>query len=326
MTSSKAPWDEMKTPDSDYTVRYVTSPGDVALCWGKNIQGQCLFIVQLKGEHAEQFRKNAANVTNVNGIEIDLRHLPEPGRQGLILILEKYEDRDLFHGLCQALIKNLKGVASPTAALGITLNHIKRWKAFLAIKRSRVLSAEEVRGLFAELSFLRFLKAEHMTDAEAVQAWCGPDSVHHDFIFGDTAVEIKSLSGRDRSVVRVSSEDQLETVSERLFLCVYRLREALNGDSSQSLNDLVSAIGDELNDADAIEDYWRKLAIYGYIEMSVYETPKFLVNGRSAYGVSEGFPRLIRSDLPDGVVNVNYNLQLEKISSFECNPIEIWEN
>lgn len=29
MTSSKAPWDEMKTPDRDYTVRYVTALGDV---------------------------------------------------------------------------------------------------------------------------------------------------------------------------------------------------------------------------------------------------------------------------------------------------------
>jgi hypothetical protein len=70
MTSSKALWDEMKTPDSDYTVRYATATGDVTLCWGKDVQGQCLFIVQLEGDHTEQFRKNA---TTVNGIEVDLR-------------------------------------------------------------------------------------------------------------------------------------------------------------------------------------------------------------------------------------------------------------
>jgi hypothetical protein len=323
MTSSKAPWDEMKTPDSDYTVRYVTAPGDVTLCWGKDVQGRCLFMVQFEGDHAEQYRKNA---TTVNGIEVDLRQLPKPGKQALILALEKHVDRDLFHGLCQTLIGNLDGVFDPAAALGVALNHIKRWKAFLAGKRTRVLSAEEVRGLFAELSFLRLLKDKHLTDAQAVEAWCGPDRIHQDFIFGDAAVEVKSISGRDRSIVRVSSEDQLETVSERLFLKVYRLTEAPDGTPAQSLNELISAVGHELSDADAIEDYWRKLATYGYVEMREYDNPKLLLNGSNAYRVTDAFPRLVRSTLPDGVVDVNYNLQLEKISSFECDQNEIWGN
>ena len=321
MTSNGAPWDEMRTPDSEYTVRYVTAPGDVTLCWGKDVQGQCLFIVQLGGDHKEQFRKNA---TNVNGIDVDLRQLPEPGKQGLILTLEKQVDRDLFHGLCQTLIGNLDGVSNPATALGVALNHIKRWKAFLAGKRIRVLSAEEVRGLFAELSFLRLLKTEHLADAQAVEAWCGPDRIHQDFIFGDTAVEVKSISGQDRSIVRVSSEDQLETVSEHLFLQVYRLTAAPDGAPAQSLNELVSALGRELSDADSIESYWQKLATYGYVEMREYDSPKFLVNGSSAFCVSGSFPRLIRSELPDGVVDVKYKLQLEKIASFECNHNDIW--
>lgn len=323
MTSSKSPWDEMKAPDSDYTVRYLTASGDVAMCWGKDVQGQCLFIVQLEGDHTEQFRKNT---TNMNGIEVDLRQLPEPRKQGLILTLEKHVDRDLFHGLCQTLIGNLDGISDPAAALGVALNHFKRWKAFLAGKRTRVLSLEEVRGLFAELSFLRFLNEKSLTDVQAVEAWCGPDHIHQDFIFGDTAVEVKSINARDRSIVRVSSEDQLETVSEHLFLKVYRLTEAPGGTPTQSLNELVSAVGHELSDADAIEDYWRKLATYGYLEMRQYDAPKFLVNGSSTYRVSDDFPRLVRSDIPDGVVDVKYKLQLEKIASFECNQNEIWGN
>ena len=321
--SNKAPWDEMKTPSSDYTVRYVTAQGDVTLCWGKDIQGQCLFIVQLEGDHTEQFRRNA---TSVNGIEVDLRQLPERGKQGLILTLEKHVDRDLFHGLCQTLIGNLEGVSDPTAALGVALNHIKRWRAFLAGKRTRVLSVEEVRGLFAELSFLRLLKEQHLTDAQAVEAWCGPDRIHQDFIFGGTAVEVKSISGRDRSIVRVSSEDQFETISEHLFLKVYRLIEAPDSTPAQSLNELVSAVGQELSEPSAIEDYWQKLATYGYVEMREYDSPKFLINGSNAYRISDGFPRLIRSELPDGVVDVKYSIQLENIVEYACNQNKIWES
>ena len=323
MTISKAPWDEMRTPSSDYTVRYVSSLGEVTLCWGKDAAGQCLFIIQLDGDHTEQFE---TNVTNVNGIEVDLRQLPELGKQGLILTLEQHVDRDLFHGLCQTLIGNLDGISDPDVALGVALNHLKRWKSFLAGKRKRVLSAEEVRGLFAELSYLRALMEKHLTDAQAVAAWCGPDRVHQDFIFGDTAVEVKSISSRDRSVVRVSSEDQLETISEHLFLKVYRLTEAPEGLSAQSLNDLVLLVGCELDESQAIEEYWRKLATCGYVEMREYDNPKFLVSGSNTYRVTAGFPRLVRSDLPDGVVDVKYSIQLEKIASFECDQNEIWEN
>ncbi|WP_254229107.1 PD-(D/E)XK motif protein [Agrobacterium salinitolerans] len=40
---------------------------------------------------------------------------------------------------------------------------------------------------------------------------------------GNTAVEIKSLSGTERSTVRISSEDQLESLNDNLFLRIYRL-------------------------------------------------------------------------------------------------------
>ncbi|MCY4228573.1 MAG: PD-(D/E)XK motif protein [Gammaproteobacteria bacterium] len=323
MTISRAPWDEMKKPDRDYTVRYATPPGDVSLCWGKDEQGLCLFIVQLEGDHTDQFRKN---ITNVSGIAVDLRQLPESGKQGLILALEKHVDRDLFNGLCQTLIGNLDGVADPAVALEVALNHIKRWKAFLAGKRTRVLSIGEVRGLFSELNFLRTLRGEHLADARAVDAWCGPDRTHQDFIFGNTAVEVKSISERDRSTVHVTSEDQLESVSEHLFLNIYYLTEVSERASAQSLNELVSAVEHELIDAEAIEEYWKKLASYGYVEIREYDSPKLLVKGSNTYRVSEGFPRLVRSELPDGLVDVKYSLQLEKIAPFECKRSEIWGN
>ncbi|MCY4305944.1 MAG: PD-(D/E)XK motif protein [Aestuariivita sp.] len=321
MTSNKVPWDAIKTPDGGYTIRYVSAPDGITFCWGKDIQGRCLFIVQLTGDHTEQFRRYA---TNVNGIEVDLRQLPEPSVQGLILTLEKHEDRDLFYGFCQTLIGNLEGITDPAVALAVALNHIKRWKVFLAGKRERVLSAEEVRGLFAELLFLRLLKEKYLNDVQAIEAWCGPDCVHQDFIFGDTAVEIKSISGRNRSTVRISSEDQLETVSKNLFVNVYRLTEVPDETSAQSLNEMVSVIACKLSDPDAIEDFWSKLAIYGYVAIQEYDSPKFLLNGLNTYRVSDDFPRLVRSELPDGVVHIKYSLQLEGIASFECDQNEIW--
>ena len=317
------PWDELKVPDFDYTIRYVNAPGAVTLCWGKGIHGQCLFIVLLEGDHTDQFKKNASDV---NGIHVDLRQLSEPETQGLILTLEQNVNRDLFFSLCQTLITSLEGVPDPSSALGIVFNHIKRWKAFMAGKRNHILSAEEVRGLFAELCFMRVLKTEHLTEAQAVGAWYGPDRSHQDFIFGDTAVEIKSIGGRDRNVVRISSEDQLESVATNLFLFVVRLVECTEAAQSQSLNELVTIVGQELGEADIIEEYWRKLAAYGYIEMREYDFPKFKLGGMTTYSVLDDFPRIVRSGLPNGVTDVRYNLQLEKIAPFECYQNDIWKS
>src|SRR5882757_2561357 len=113
-------------------------------------------------------------------------------------------------------------VTDPAVAMSVSLAHLHRWKAFLSGKRTGILSVEEVRGLFAELQFLRDLYQSRLPHPEAIDAWCGADRVQQDFIFRDNAVEVKSLSGKERSAVRISSEDQLETLSSRLFLEVYR--------------------------------------------------------------------------------------------------------
>jgi hypothetical protein len=187
-----------------------------------------------------------------------------------------------------------------------------------------MLSAEEIRGLFGELEFLRTLYRDHLAEKEAVEAWCGPDRLHQDFIFGNTAVETKALSGRERSAVRISSEDQLESLCDDLFLTIFRLSDMPESDRALSLNDAVRRIESELSDADAIEELSVRLGAYGYVEMREYDVPKFLVTAQNTYRVTEGFPRLIRSVVPDGVARVNYDIELEKIAPFECETTRIW--
>lgn len=125
----------------------------------------------------------------MHGIGIDLRNSNDTGRQRLILTLARHIDSDLFLGLCETLIASLKNVADPAIALAVTLAHLKRWKAFLAGRNARLLSSEEVRGLFGELHILRTLYHKTLPQAAAVDAWCGPDDSHHDFILVTIAIE-----------------------------------------------------------------------------------------------------------------------------------------
>jgi hypothetical protein len=311
-------WDGIAVPSADFNVRQVPGETAVPSFWGRDTTGACLFIVELQGDHTDQFRKN---VVTVHGIDVDLRG-GELGQQRLVLTLEKQVDRDLFEGLCRTLASALERAADSASSLAVALAHIRRWKTFLS-GRSQHLSAEEVRGLFAELTFLLELIERQPSSSVAVEAWLGPERSHQDFIFGNTAVEIKSLSGTERSTVRISSEDQLESLNDALFLRIYRLSSLSDATGSQSLNEIVTAVQNRLGEAEAVEAFDRKLVAHSYAPLPDYDVPRFVVSDVLSYRVGDGFPRLMRSLLPKGIDRVAYEICLEAIAPYICDNRDV---
>lgn len=314
-----SPWDDIAVPGADFNVRQVAVETAVPCFWGRDAGGACLFIVELQGDHAAQYRKNAVTV---NGIDVDLR-AGDQGQQHLVLALERQVDRDLFEGLCRTLASSLEHATDSASSLAVSLAHIRRWKTFLS-GRSQHLSIEEVRGLFAEIVFLTELIDRQMSSSDAVEAWLGPERSHQDFIFGNTAVEVKSLSGAERSSVRISSEDQLESLNDALFLRVYRLSSLADAAGARSLNEIVTAVQARLGEADAVEAFDRKLVAHGYAPLPDYDEPRFVVSDVRSYRVGDGFPRLMRSQLPPGIANVAYDIRLETIAPYECDEAAIF--
>jgi len=314
-----SPWDDIAVPGADFNVRQVAVETAVPCFWGRDAGGACLFIVELQGDHAAQYRKNAVTV---NGVDVDLRAGDE-GQQHLVLALERQVDRDLFEGLCRTLASSLEHATDSASSLAVSLAHIRRWKTFLS-GRSQHLSIEEVRGLFAEIVFLTELIDRQMSCSAAVDAWLGPERSHQDFIFGNTAVEVKSLSGAERSSVRISSEDQLESLNDALFLRMYRLSNLADAAGARSLNEIVSAFQARLGEAEAVEAFDRKLVAHGYAPLPDYDKPRFVVSDVRSYRVGDGFPRLMRSQLPTGIANVAYDIRLETIAPYECDGAAIF--
>lgn len=319
MTNKTSPWDSIPIPAADFTVVRIADLRGVPIYWGRDTTSQCLLILELTGDHTDQLRSDGVTV---NGIDVDMRLGDTPRRQRLVLTLARHVDTDLFQGLCETLVESLRDIDNSATALAVTLAHLKRWKAFLSGRRT-TLSSEQVRGLFAELQMMRSLYAERITPQLAVDAWTGADRLQQDFIFGDEAIEVKSLSGRERNSVRISSEDQLESLASSLRLAVYRLSEMPASDQSISLNDLVSQIEGELADAHAMEEFTRKLSAYGYAPLHHYNSPCFMVTDLKTYRVNEGFPRLVRSNIPNGIARLSYDIELETIQPFECSSSEI---
>lgn len=315
MMSKSTPWDGIPTPTVDFTVVRVTAPTGVPIYWGRDAQGHCLLIIGLEGDFTAEFR---SGIVPLHGIKIDLRNGINLGQQRLVLTLAHHVDHDLFLSLCKTLIDSISGVSDSGGALAVTFTHLRRWKAFLSGRNAKLLSPEEIRGLFGELHILRMLYQQTLSQAAAISAWCGPDYRQQDFIFGDRAIEVKSLSGRERSIVSISSEDQLECVTDNLFLVIQRVIEMSDANQALSLNGIISLVEGELTDGEAVDLFSDKLANVGYAPLAEYDAQKFTVTGMRGYHITNEFPRLIRSQLPPGITRVSYSINLEVIEPFSC--------
>lgn len=307
-----SPWDDIAIPDSDFNVRQVSQRTPVPCFWGRDAAGECLFIVELVGDHWDQFRQQRVTV---RGIDVDLRS-GEMNRQRLLLTLDKQVDRDLFGGLCRSLAAALEQATDSASALSLALTHIRRWKAFLSGAPQR-LSAEDVRGLFAELAFLLELLNHKFTPKAAVEAWLGSERSQHDYELPNSAIEIKSLSGAERNAVRISSEDQLETLKERLFLRTYRLAALRDTTTVRTLNEIVREVEGRL-DSESIAEFDRKLVARSYAPLPDYDEYSFAISEVRTYLVAQTFPRLIRSHLDVGIRAVSYEIELEHIAFYQC--------
>src|SRR5690554_467482 len=320
MNKKSSPWDGVTKPETNiYHKKMVRQDMIIPCHWAKDVNGSLLFLIEIKGSHETAFYKN---IVQVNGIEIDLREL-DTGVQIVVLSLQKQVDIDLFESFCTALIKAMENVKTPEIALEVLFAHLNRWKSFLSGKKL-LMSSEKIRGLYAELNFLSELILKQ-GEQVAIDSWLGPEMAQHDFNFYSNAVEIKALSGRERNAVEISSEDQLFSLNENLYLRIYVLGQQSDKALGQSLNQLVERVMENISDAELEQLYIQKLVEYGYQPNVEYDQPILTVRKVTSYYVDERFPKITKETIPEGISRVRYQVDLERIKSSICENYKVFE-
>ncbi|MDE2835274.1 MAG: PD-(D/E)XK motif protein [Bacteroidota bacterium] len=309
------PWDNIQRPSEAYNVRLTEWQGIITTYWGKDTNGKCLFLAKLEGDHVQTLREAALSI---HGIDIDLRGRPQSSHQNLVLTLISHLDRELFHALCKTMARRMCRAVDPAHALEIAIGHLKRWQKFLSGGRTQLLSAEEIRGLYAELDLFHALLR---LGVGSVDCWQGPEGADQDFLVGDVAIEVKSLPSQATSKVHIASDAQLDSAAGSLFLAV---KNVGSGPDGQSLNDRVRELCAMLPGTAAVQTFQDRLSRVGYEELDHYDAPQLQVSATRIFEVREGFPRLIRSKLPAGVVSVRYSLDIGALKPFECPIIQFW--
>lgn len=218
--------------------------------------------------------------------------------------------QDIFQWVASDILDKLLEYNNENEAAVIVEKRIDHWKKFIQASGPDGLSRNDQIGLFGELLILSSQLNFSSNKSSILDSWLGPDASNHDFVMGTTALEVKTTTGNEPTRVHISNEYQLDSTGfQNLFLCHIRLDE--KQDSGTSLPVLIDEILDSLPETLRIS-FIESLAILGYLDKQrgLYENRGYFERSRSYYLVTEGFPRITREALLNGVNQVSYQIDL----------------
>lgn len=304
---SESPWEGLSLPSlGSFSAKRADSSHPFDFFHALNSDGQLMLILQLGSTSFED-----RSLPRLKGLKIQWVF----NSSSLQLTLVQSKDADLFALLCRDLVGITYTARSDTDCLDLLCTRLLKWQRLLSKGGPRLLTEHEIRGLFAELTFLQEELLPRLGPV-AVEAWKGPSDFPQDFAIDNKVFEVKSHLVGAPQTVRISSITQLWVESADLYLCVYHLSEQSTG--GKSLASLIENIRLALSSSTAAsEEFEEKLASLGYLDMPDYYSREFSVVQQDVFAITENFPRIVPSILPSGICEVNYGIQLAALYPFQ---------
>ena len=181
----------------------------------------------------------------------------------------------------------------------------------------------KIAGLIAELLVLNRLLDR---SPSGWRAWRGPARDRHDFRAGDTSLELKASLRLGASYFTINGLGQLEIpTGGTLHLLRIVIEPVSNGVLSVS-----SLARNAISKSDEPDKVRELLAAVGCSDVDAqgWNRHKFRIDSEYLYEIRPGFPRLTismlkESNVPHGVYDVAYKVDLTVAAPFLCNPAEL---
>lgn len=232
-----------------------------------------------------------------------------PAKVEIRIVLAAPEMTGVFTPFCEDVIQAVAVSPDDRAAVSTLLERFTHWQRLFAAEGGG-LSSLEAQALFGELWVLENVLLQS-TSHRSIESWRGPEQENRDFLLNGLGIEVKTTRSQEPTFVTISSEAQLNTAGlETLYLIAIKL-EVLEGGQGATLIDLVASVRRALA-PEAISRFDDKLLRYGYVDQDAdrYSDVVYVVREVAAFEVTDGFPRIIESDLVTGVGGVIYRLGL----------------
>ena len=234
--------------------------------------------------------------------------------------------KDIFSLFIQNILEDIAESVTENEAVTKTLNVISKWKTLFDKINFNGLSIEQQKGLIGESLFINHLLDHQKSSSTILNGWTGPDFEDKDFVFGATGIEIKLTSSKYPKL-KITNEGQLDAQNlNELFLILYTVEDVK--ENGFTLNSLIDQIQEKLSaNIDELRFFNEIFMFLGYFEDDKEHYNKmYSLKKIYTYSVSEEFPKIIKSQLPIGVYNTSYFIELSAVENFSVEMEEITQN
>ncbi|PSB33719.1 PD-(D/E)XK motif protein [Stenomitos frigidus] len=254
------------------------------------------------------------------GFQVQLMQLAGESPDYLTLQLTLTQSRysDIFTALADDIIAGVAEKKTEEAGLEEFIVRLKRWQAFLKANQPDGLSEEQQRGLYGELWFLRQVASLSLEPLRGIQFWTGPRGTQQDFQFARSAIEVKTTISKQHQKLTIASERQLDDSGTGTLILLHLSLDSRPG-RGEALPDIVTSLRLLLvNHSAAREEFENHLFAVGYLDIHAlrYEQIGYIVRETNYFKVEGGFPRIIESDLCNGIGDVRYTISVAECKRF----------
>jgi hypothetical protein len=237
------------------------------------------------------------------------------------------ELKDIFSLFIQNILDDIANIFSESEAIKSTLNVVSKWKKLFDKINFNGLSLEQQKGLIGELLFLNYLLNEEKTSAYAINTWTGTeqDFQAKDFILGSVGVEVKFTTAK-QPIIKISNERQLDIENlSSLFLVLFST-EAVK-DNGFSLNSLIEQSLQKITIEDERTIFNAKLQLNGYLdEHKEHYGKMYSLKNTFVFNVNSDFPKIVKNQLPLGIYDTSYSIEISAVEDFIVEIEEILSN
>jgi len=235
--------------------------------------------------------------------------------------------REIFAIFCTDLLEHWIPHTSAHDALKSLTRRLASWKRFFQRGAQPALSREDYIGLYGELSFIEAALNAGIQPLPLISAWQAPLSTNQDFLFGPLAAETKTTTANEIDKVRITNARQLDSTGlQNLFLARYAFD--FRQGAGRTLPQLAVVLKAHLSTVspEALALFCDRLLEAGLVEAvpNDLDTWGFTLRHLDIFRVTDGFPRLLESDLPQGISEPSYTLDLSAAAPYKTTEAELW--
>jgi hypothetical protein len=224
-----------------------------------------------------------------------------------------------FALLASRVVSHLASGATPSKSC---MEAVLEFRRLVSRNGGLLPSEEEILGLAGELLLIRKLVSANQS---LWQGWNGPLGSARDYSWGTVDIEAKASRMAGDSKLTVNGLDQLEPEEGRELL-IHHCVLSDNPTGMIHIPGLVDDIREVISDPEAFDD---RLVTAGYLneQKELWLEHRFTLHGSTLYRVRDDFPRIRKSDFPEGALpagisKLRYDIMLSNCSDFRLSPSE----